>query len=382
MNLALNEQQEMLRRTAREFLEAQCPTSLVRECEDSDSGYSLELWKRMAELGWLGLTLSPEYGGSGGGLLDQVVLFEELGRAIAPGPLLTSMVFAGRVISDAGTASQKADLLPRMARGDVITTAALGGPDTDPQGVGLVAQPDGSGGYSISGTKLFVPFAHVSGFILCSADTSGSSASPATDGARETLFLIDTTSAGIEAVLMESLAGYKQHEVVFVNVEAGTENVVGEPARAQEALAKATEWAIVIQCAEMIGRAEKVLDMVVEYSKVRVQFGRPIGAFQAVQHRCADLKVSIDGARLVTHQAAWKLEQGLSCSEDVSMAKAFAGSASRQAIVAGHGIFAGVAFTVEHDMQLYTMRSKIAEASLGDTDSHLDRLAQLMGSTG
>ena len=373
MDLGLNEQQEMLRRTAREFLEAQCPISLVRECEDSESGYSSDLWAKMAQLGWMGLAFSPEYGGTGGSLLDQVVLFEELGRAIAPGPHLTSTVIAGQVISDAGSAQHKTDLLPHIADGSIIATVALSVPDTDPDGVGLVAHREAGGDYSISGTKLFVPYAQISHYVLCSAGSSLE--------AGETLFLIDTRSEGITMALMESVAAYKQHEVVFSNVAAADGSVVGEPGGARSALAKALEWSTVVQCAEMVGRAEKVLEMVVDYSKVRVQFGRPIGAFQAVQHRCADLKVSIDGARLVTHQAAWKLAQGLPCSEDVSMAKAFAGTASRLATVAGHAIFAGVAFTVEHDMQLYTMRSKIAEASLGDTDSHLDTLAQLMGST-
>jgi alkylation response protein AidB-like acyl-CoA dehydrogenase len=129
----------------------------------------------------------------------------------------------------------------------------------------------------------------------------------------------------------------------------------------------------------MVGRAQKILEMVVEYSKVRVQFGRPIGAFQAVQHRCADLKVAVDGAQMVTHRAAWKVTQGLPCSEDVAMAKAAAGALSRMAVTAGHTIFAGIAFTMDHDMQMYTQRSKVAEANLGDTDFHLDRLGDQMG---
>ncbi len=139
-----------------------------------------------------------------------------------------------------------------------------------------------------------------------------------------------------------------------------------------------SEGAIVLQCAETLGRAQKVLEMVVEYASNRVQFGRPIGTFQAVQHRCADLKVAVDGGRMLTYQAAWRLDQGMPADEHVAMAKAQAGTLSRTATEAGHSIFAGISFTVEHDRPLYSARAKIAEASLGDTEYHLDQLAATM----
>lgn len=373
MDLGLSEQQEMLRRVAREFLEAECPTSLVRDLEASERGYLPELWKRMAELGWLGLSFPSRYGGAGGELLDQVVLFEELGRAIVPGPMLASNVMAGQLLLHAGTEEQKADLLPRMARGDAIVTlaaphASLNGGHTEIRAVA------GGGGYVVDGDALFVPYAHVADYILCVAHTG-----KADGGGGVTLFLVDAGTAGLTTVPMESVANYKQHEVRFRDLRVDGRWVVGQEGTGSAPLAKASAWAIVVQCGEMVGRAEKVLDMVVEYSKVRVAFGRPIGSFQAVQHRCADLRVSVDGARVVTYRAAWKLAQGLPSGEEVAMAKACAGNVSRQAAVAGHSIFAGIAFTVEHDMQLYTMRSKISEASLGDTDFHLDKLAECMG---
>ncbi len=366
MDLGLNEQQEMLRRAAREFLEAECPTSLVRELEGTDSGYSPELWKRMADLGWLGLAFPPHYSGSGGSLIDQVVLFEEIGRALVPSPIFTSSVLCGQVLLNAGSEQQKELLLPRMASGDTIVTLAL---DEPSPGV-LQAKADG-GDYILNGVKLFVPYSHVADYLICDATISTHS--------DKTIFQVDKKSRGVRADIMPSVANFKQHEVSFENVRVAQDDVVGVIDQGEGPLARAMEWATVVMCGEMVGRAEKVLDMVVEYSKVRVQFGRPIGNFQAIQHRCADLKVAVDGARLLTYQAAWKLAEGLACAEDISMAKAFAGSLSRQAALAGHGIFAGIAFTVEHDMQLYTMRSKISEANLGDSDFHLDRLAEHMG---
>ena len=222
---------------------------------------------------------------------------------------------------------------------------------------------------------MFVPSAHLADRILCVAGGRWQTAATRL----LTAFLVDPQSAGVTTSLLDSVAGYKQHEVHLQQVKVGEEAAIGEEGGASQIIDEAQQWSTVVQCAEIVGRCEKILEMVVDYAKNRVQFGRPIGSFQAVQHQCADLRVSIDGARLATYQAAWKLEEGRPCGEDVSIAKAYAGSLSRQAAATGHGIFAGIAFTVEHDMQLYTMRSKIAEANLGDTDFHLDRLSEGMG---
>lgn len=366
MDLGLGEQQEMLRRTARRFLEEECPTTLVRELEDGDIGYSPELWRSMADLGWLGLGLPAEYGGAGGSVVDQVVLFEEIGRAILPSPILPSSVLCGQTLLVAASEEQKARFLPRIAQGEFVVAPALeetpGSPDG---GHAEVTAAAGGGDYVINGTVLFVPYAHAADYLLCVFRNAD-------------ILMVDTTSQGVTITPMESVSKYKQHEVVFQDVRVPQENVLEGAGQGQ--MESAIQWATVVQCAEMVGRGQKVLDMVVEYSKIRVQFGRPIGGFQAVQHRCADLSVAVDGARLLTYQAAWRLTEGLPCSEDVSIAKAFAGSLSRQAAAAGHAIFAGIAFTVEHDMQLYTMRSKIAEANLGDTDFHLDRVGEYLAS--
>ena len=371
MDLGLGEQQQLLRRTARDFLEAECPVSLVREMESGREGYSPDLWKKMAGLGWLGLAIPTEYGGEGGSLIDQAALFEEIGRAMVPGPLLSSTVMAVQAILRGGSEGQKADLLPAIAAGGTIVTTALSQPSISPgDDTEITAIPNGRG-YVLDGATLFVPFAHVADQILCIAGAQWQTAATRL----LTAFLVDARSAGVTANLLDSVAGYKQHEVRFQQVEVGQEAAISPVGGASQVLDTAQQWSTVVQCAEKVGRSEKILEMVVDYSKNRVQFGRPIGSFQAVQHQCADLRVSIDGARLVTYQAAWKLEQGHPCNEDVSIAKAYAGSLSRQAAATGHGIFAGIAFTVEHDMQLYTMRSKIAEANLGDTDFHLDRLS-------
>ena len=382
MDLGLNEQQILLARTAREFLESECPISLIRELEDSKAGYSPDLWndlwKKMADLGWVGLAIPTGYGGEGENLTDQTALFEEVGRAMVPGPLLASSAFAVQAILAAGSDEQKNRLLPAMARGDTIVTTVLAGQGlNDGQELGLRATADGQG-YLLEGNALFVPYADSADIILFVAGSLGQTESTVF----LTLFLVDTGSAGLTATAMPSIGGYRQHEVRCRQVRLGSDAALGPVGGAASFLGPAQRWATVLQCADIVGRSEKILEMVVEYSKNRVQFGRPIGTFQAIQHQCADLRTAVDGARMATYYAAWKVDQGGNngnATEEVAVAKAYAGDLSRRAVAVGHGIFAGIAFTVEHDMQLYTMRSKIAEANLGDTDHHLEQLAHCMG---
>jgi len=363
MDFGLTEQQEILRRSAREFLEVECPTSVVRQAEESGEGHAPELWRKIAGLGWLGISIQEQFGGTGGSLTDQTVLFEEIGRALTPGPLLISSVLAAQIMLNAGNEAQKDALIPGVVSGEVILTLAKGE---------RLETASRDGGLTLSGDSLFVPYAGLATHIIC-ATRPAIGAWPDT-----TLVLVDPQADGVTMTAMESVANYPQFLVEFDDVPLTGDTVLGEIAEGMPALDLAAQRATVIQCAETLGRAQKVLEMVVEYAGQRVAFGRPIGTFQAVQHRCADLRVAVDGGRMLTYQAAWKLDQGLPAGDEVSMAKAQAGMLSRLATEAGHSIFAGISFTVEHDMQLYSARAKIAEANLGDTEYHLDRLAAQM----
>ena len=362
MDLGLSERQQLLKNTAREFFEAECPTSLVRETEGADRGYSEELWMKMAGLGWLGLALPTDHGGSGGDATDLVVLVEEMGRALAPGPFLTSSVLCGQVLARGGSPSQRETLLAGICRGELIAAMAGALP-----GHGPIKAARADGCWVLDGKVSFVPYAGAADrFVVVPTSASGDRGTP---------ILVDARSPGIASTPMKSIAAHRQYEIEFRDVKVPeSQHLTG--AAAGGALSEALDWATVAQCGEMVGRAEKVLEMVVDYSKSRVQFGRPIGSFQAVQHRCADLRVAVDGARLLTHQAAWKLSRGTPAGEDVSMAKAYCGSLSRRATEVGHSIFAGIAFAREHDMHLYTARSKMSEANLGDTDAHLARIGK------
>jgi len=360
MDLSLTEEQQILSRTAREFLEAECPTTVVREAEKSEQGYLPDLWKKMANLGWLGVSLPENYGGTGGSLTDQTVLFEEIGRALVPGPLLTSSVLAAQILLDSRNETQKQNLLPGIANGDLIVTLARGERlETSSDDTGIV----------LSGESMFVPFAGVASHIIC-ATRPAVGAWPDT-----TLVVVDADADKIFKTRMGSIANYPQYLAEFDDISISLEAVLGGIAEGRPSLDAALQRAMVIQCAETLGRAQKVLEMVVKYAGDRVQFGRPIATFQAVQHRCADLKVAVDSCRMLVYQAAWRLDQDMPAHNEVSMAKAKAGILSRTATEAGHSIFAGISFTVEHDMQLYSSRAKISEANFGDTGYHLDQIS-------
>jgi len=376
MDFALNEEQEMLRKMSRDFLENECPKTLVREMEEDEKGYSPELWKKMAELGWMGLVFPEEYGGEGMNFLDLTVLIEELGRALVPGPYLSTVVYCGLSILAAGTDEQKREFLPKIAKGDLTLSLALTEPSAtwDAAGVTVAAVPEGVD-FVISGTKLFISDAHVADYLLCVARTKESGDKE--DGI--TLFLVDAKSPGISCTPLKTIASDRQFEVVFDKVRVPRKNMLGEPDRGWAVIKEMLPQAMLAQCALMVGGAQQVLEMTVNYAKERVQFGRPIGSFQAIQHKCADMAIDVDGCRFITYQAAWKLSEGLPCALEVSMAKAWVSEAYRRTCVEGHQIHGGIGFIKDHDMQLYYRRAKASELMFGDADYHRELVAQQIG---
>ncbi len=376
MDFSLSEEQEMLRKMARDFLVNECPKSLVREMEDDEKGYSPELWKKMAELGWMGLVFPAEYGGEGMAFLDLAVLIEELGRALVPGPYLSTVVYCGLPILAAGTDEQKKALLPKIARGDLIATLALTEPSAswDPAGVETRAVADG-GDFVISGTKLFISDAHVADWLLCVTRTK-EGANPE-DGI--TLLLVDAKSPGITLTPLKTIGSDRQFEVVFKKVRVPKKNVLGKVDKGWAVVREMLPRAILAQCANMVGGAQQVLEMTVNYAKERVQFGKPIGSFQAIQHKCANMATDVDGCRFITYQAAWKLSEGLPCSLEVAMAKAWVSEAYRRTCAEGHQIHGGIGFIKDHDMQLYYRRAKTSELMFGDADYHRELVAQQIG---
>jgi len=376
MDFALSEEQEMLRNSARDFLTKECPKTLVREMEADEKGYSPKLWKGMADLGWMGLVFPEQYGGSGLTILDLSVLIEELGRALVPGPFLSTVVYCGLAIMAAGTDQQKKEFLPRIAKGDMMLALALTEPSAswDPAGIEVKAVAEGDH-FVISGTKLFVSDAHLASHLLCVARTN--------DGKNKengiTLFLVDAKSPGITLNPLKTIASDKQFEVVFNKVKVPKKDVLGEVDHGWKAIKDLLRKATLAQCALMVGGAQAVLEMTVQYAKDRVQFGKPIGSFQAIQHKCANMATDVDGCRFITYEAAWRLAEGLPCDLEIAMAKAWVSEAYRRTCAEGHQIHGGIGFIKDHDMQLFYRRAKASELMFGDADYHRELVAQKIG---
>ena len=373
MDFGLSEAQQMLRNSARVFLEAECPDTYVRAMEEEEWGYTPEMWQKLAEQGWPGLIFPESYGGVELGFLDLSILLEEMGRVLLPGPFFSTVVLGGMAIMDAGSDAQKQELLEGIAAGQIIVTLALIEPAArwDASGVRTTAERNGND-YVINGTKLFVPNAHVSDYLIVAARTGEAE----TD---ITLFILPRNTQGVSQTLLKTIASDRQSEVVFENVEAPASAVLGELNGGWSTVQKVLQWGAVGKCAEMVGGGQQVLDMTVEYAKQRVQFGRPIGSFQAIQHHCANMATDVEGSRYITYQAAWRLSEGLPSEGEVAMAKAWVSAAYHRVCALGHQCHGAIGFTKEHNMQLYSRRAKAAELAFGDSDHHLETVAEAIG---
>jgi len=376
MNLALSEEQEMLKNMARDFLTDKLPKTVVKEIEQSERGYSPELWKEMAGLGWMGVPFPEKYGGGDMSFLDLAVLLEEMGRACLPGPYFSTVVLGGLTILDIGSEEQKQEYLPKIASGEAIFTLALTEPSAryDAAAIQTKATAD-KDAYVLDGTKLFVPDAHIADYMLVVARSDEKS-----KGERGiTIFIVDGKSPGISCTVLKTIANDKLCEVVFDRVKVPKENILGELNQGWNAVQGIIQRAAAAKCCEMVGCIQQALDMTVSYAKERKQYDRPIGSFQVIQHYCADMATDVDGTRLSTYQAAWMLSEGLPCTKEIAIAKAWAGEACQRVMALAHQIHGAIGVTIDHDLQYYTRRAKAAEVSFGDANFYREIVAQEMG---
>ncbi len=365
MDLGLSEEQELLKNSAREFLEKECPEEHVRAMEEDEKGYSPELWKKMGDLGWHGLMVPEDLGGAGFSFLDLCVLVEETGRALLPGPFIPNQVSAAILLA-AASDEQKKKYLPKLADGSAIFTYAYTEPSGrwDREGVQLKSTKSGDN-YVLNGTKLFVPDANVADYILVAADFDA-------NGGR--VFIVPRSAAQI--TVLKTIASDKQAEVVLNNVTVAAADSFAVSINAgTEIRNKATS----LECAYLVGLSQRDFEISVNYAKERVQFGRPIGSFQAIQHKAADMVTDVDGMRFIMYKAAWATSEGEeSASMDVAMAKAWCSDASRRVVAHGQQIHGGIGFTKDYVIQLFFRRQKRAELFWGDADFHRERVAQML----
>lgn len=368
IDLTLTEEQELIGRTANEFFEKNCPSSLVREYEATASDYPSELWTKMAELGWLGMPFPEACGGLGLGTLDMYPLLVEMGRHLVPCPYLDTVALAGELICSIGSESQKKTLLPGIAAGEIIVAPAIMEADGSygPKGIQLQAQHTGSG-FELTGAKTLVACAGAAQWLLCAARTDPNPA----DGI--SLFLVDPTTSGISMERTPNIAGYPLYAITFDSVSVPADAVVGQTGSAWPSLYQAMMKAAVLQSAMVIGAGERVLEMTTNYAQEREQFGQAIGKYQAVQYLCTDIAIHYHQTSLLTLQAAWRIDAGESFLREAALAKASASRAAAAMTFAAHEVHAGVAFISDYDLQLYTRRAKHWEYNLGDLRYHLDR---------
>ena len=364
MEFSFSKSQELLRKSAVDFLRKECK-DLAREAEETTQGYSSEKWENIADLGWLGVGISEEYGGIEGNRIDFIILLEEMGKELFPGPYIPVMG-CSELIFEFGTVEQKKKLLPKITKGELIIVPAFIEPAPYVGKCSVENNLDKKkGNYILSGTKLFVPYANTADYFIYKRDNL--------------LLLVDASSSGITCLIQKTIFSDKQCELVLENVIVPETNILSKGNNTPEILTRIQEIGSLSHSAYILGLLEKTLEMTVNYAKERKQFGQPIGAFQIIQHQCADMLIDIEQIKNLTYYAAWKLSEGIPASKEISMAKARASDASRRVSLLGVKIHGGIGIIDEYDMQLYFRKAKAMELAFGDGDFHRDVVAQQLG---
>jgi len=376
MDYDLSQEQELIKKTAREFLSKECDSEFVREMEKDAKGITLELWGKMSELGWLGVFFPDEYGGFGGNFVDLVVLLIEMGHVCMPGPFFSTVLLSGTAIMEAANENQKKELLKKIADGQLFATLAL----TDasaaytPDKITVGAEKD-NGDFLINGTNLFVPDAHLAEKLICVARTNENKNKA--DGI--SLFIADAKSDGLHIAPLVTFAGDKLSEVTFKNVRVSRDDILGELDKGWPVVKTVIQKAAIAKCAEMVGYGQRALDMAVENSKIREQFDQKVGSFQAVQHHCANILTYLETSKLMTYQAAWRISEGLPYEKEVAMAKAWVSDSCRSLVALAHQVMGGIGFMEETDLQLYFRRIKACGVYYGNSDFYRDVVAEDLG---
>jgi alkylation response protein AidB-like acyl-CoA dehydrogenase len=381
-DLALSAEQEALRASARAFLQRACPPELVRRVgAPGRDGHDADLWRGMAELGWVGLAFPEAVGGGGGSLLELAVVYEEAGRVLVP-TTLYSTVEAALLIDRAGGEAPRSRLLPAVLAGERVVSLAYHeeGMASSPDALATTAVVEGQA-VVVDGTKLFVPNAGVADDLVVVARD------PATTGAGAVrLVVVRTTAPGVRRSRIATFAHDAQHEVSFAAVRLPADSMLADGSTdAWPVVEEVRRVATALHCVEMVGGARAVLDRTVQYVTDRVQFGRPIGSFQAVQHHVADLSTRIDAAGLAAWKAVWRCSLGSDATADagsleaaVAIAKVAAGDAYVETTLMAHQLHGGIGFTDDHDLHLWSDRARAAALAFGTREDHLRSLGTLV----
>jgi len=378
MDVSLSKVQLDIAKEARRFLDKECPTDYVRDMYEDERGFTDEIWAKMIEMDWMRVRIPEPYGGIGMDQMDLTMVLEEMGRAVFPGPFFSTVLLAAETIMEAGSDSQKELYLSGIAAGEIRGTLALHEPDggADLGYIQMEARADGDG-FVLDGTKISVPDAHVADFLICAARTE-----PGNDLIQGiTLFLVDPSADGVSVSLLPAMDGTRKLCAVdFKAVQVSPEEILGEPHKGWKHLSRVLQRAQVGICAECVGGAQRAMEIATEYAKIRVQFDQPIGAFQAIKHRCAQMYVEVESSRSILYWAAWAQDHGdpKEAALAASVAKAYCSEAYTHVSTAGIQILGGTGFAWENEMQLYLKRAKANEQALGDPIYHREQVVTLL----
>ena len=378
MNFAFSEEQQMLRATARRFLDDKVPSEVVRRLMETDTGFDPKLWADIAEQGWQAMAIPEAYGGAGFTFMEQAILMEEMGRSLFPAPFLSSIVLGADLILTAGSEGQKLELLPGVASGERrVALAHVEESGTwDSSGISMVAKRDGDA-FVLDGIKSFVLDGHTADTLLVVVRTTEGSS----DDEGISLLVVDATAPGVSRRRLETMdMTRKQAEIVFSGVRVPESALLGAEGTGWAALQDTLTRAVVALSFEQVGGAQTCLDMSVEYAKVRVQFGRPIGSFQAIKHKCADMLVDVEAAKSAAYYAGWAVtEDDPEVAIVAPLAKSYCSEAYFHCAAENIQIHGGIGFTWEHDAHLYFKRAKTDELLFGTPAQHRAVLADRLG---
>lgn len=370
MDFNINKEQKMYKNSARTFFKKEWSFDLLRELVE-EGGFSRKLWKKIAELGWLGLLIDEEYGGFSASFMDICIIMEEMGRCLFPCPYLATAVVGASILSKEADDSIKKKLLPAIADGNAIITYAFDGAYNRSKKKYRLKMNKHGDEFLLNGSAMFVPYAAISDYIICRAfDDSGSSGS---------LFLVDLKANGLSCEKIPSFSVDSYYKLFFENVRVSAEKIIGDIGQGSKIVERMMPKLLTACCVEMVGGLDRVLEITVQYLKERKQFNKPLGALQVMQHKCADMAIDLSASKFITYQAAWKLSEGIPCIKDVAMAKAYTGDAYQRVTASAMQAHGAIGFTEEYDLHYYYKQAKSLQLMYGGGSWHRNVVAREMG---
>jgi hypothetical protein len=369
MDLGLSEIQKMLQESSRSYLEENCTMSFIRAMESDDIGITEEIWKNMSEMGWLGLMIPEEYGGSGFKFEDMSILLEEMGRVALSGPFFSTAVVGVQSLLISGNESQKKELLPKISSGQIKLSLAFNEStgSFDESEISNTVATKNQNGWTLNGEKLFVNDAIGSDYFIV--------ASKSENNEGISLFLVPSNTEGIEIEKMESIGGDKIFKVKFNEIKLDDTQLLGEENQGWETLSQLFSYGASGKSSEMSGASSKVMDMTLDYIKDRKQFDRPIGSFQAVQHHAADMAILTKVSTQFARKAAWKLSNSNDFTLDINRSKAYVSKSFHDICQISHQLHGAIGYTWDYDLQVFTRKMQHQKLAFGDSDYHHKKIS-------